>query len=264
MIEATNMIEVFKSEDFGEIRTLNINGEPWFVAKDIAEVLGYTNPTKAMQDHVEQEDATFNESLKLSRQSGAWLINESGLYSLVLSSKLPTAKKFKRWVTSEVLPSIRKHGMYAVEELLSNPDFAIKTFTALKEEREKRLMLEEKIEADKPLVEFANHVSNASNLIDIGTLAKIAKDEHIDFGRTRLFDWLRENGYLMSSAGNKNQPYQKYVEQGLFKVREYTYTTPYGDKVGTKTMVTGKGQMFFIEKLRALFGTKAETVSENN
>lgn len=264
MSETTNMIEVFKNEDFGEIRTLDIDGEPWFVGKDITDVLSYTNPTKAMQDHVDPEDMTFNESLKLSRQSGAWLINESGLYSLVLSSKLPTAKKFKRWVTSEVLPSIRKHGMYAAEELLSNPDFAIRTFTALKEEREKRLMLEEKIETDKPLVEFANHVSNASNLIDIGTLAKIAKDEHIDVGRTRLFDWLRENGYLMSSGGGKNQPYQKYIEQGLFKVREYTYTTPCGNKVGTKTMVTGKGQMFFVEKLRSLFGTKAEEVSENN
>lgn len=105
-------VKIFNNEEFGSIRTLTINGEPWFVGKDIAEKLGYTNPTKAMQDHVDDEDMTFNETLKLSRQQGAWLINESGLYSLVLSSKLPNAKKFKHWVTSEVLPSIRKYEVY--------------------------------------------------------------------------------------------------------------------------------------------------------
>jgi len=157
-------------------------------------------------------------------------------------------------VFDEVLPTIRKTGSDSIERkpdsyMIDDP---IQRAQRWIEEETERQQLRDKIEADKPLVEFADHVSNASNLIDIGTLAKIARDERIDMGRTRLFDWLRDNGYLMSAPGSKNQPYQKYIEQGLFKVREYTYKTPYGDKVATKTMVTGKGQMFFIEKLRKL------------
>lgn len=105
-------------------------------------------------------------------------------------------------------------------------------------------------------MEFADHVSNTTNLLDIGELAKLAKKENINIGRTRLFEWLRDNDYLMSSTGHKNQPYQKYIEQGLFKLREYTYTTPYGEQAGLKTYVTGKGQIYFIEKLRQIFGNK--------
>lgn len=264
MSEAMNMVEAFKNEEFGEVRTLIEGDKILFCASDVAKALGYTNSRKAISDHckgVTKRDTPTNGGLQMLSY-----IYEGDIYRLIAHSKLPSAEKFERWVFDEVLPTIRMHGAYltpeTIEKALLTPDFLIKLAQRLKEEQEMRQKLEEKVEADKPLIEFANHVSNASNLIDIGTLAKIAKDEHIGIGRTRLFDWLRESGYLMSAPGSKNQPYQKYIEQELFKVREYTYTTPYGDKVGTKTMVTGKGQMFFIEKLRSLFGTKTELVNE--
>ena len=267
MSETMNMVEVFKNEEFGEVRTLIEGGKVLFCASDAAKALGYARPNDAVQAHclatVKRRSTIYG-----SREQEINFIPEGDVYRLIVHSKLPSAEKFERWVFDEVLPTIRMHGAYmtpeTIEKALLTPDFLIKLAQRLKEEQEMRQKLEEKVEADKPLVEFANHVSNASNLIDVGTLAKIAKDEHIDVGRTRLFDWFRDNGYLMSAPGNKNQPYQKYIEQGLFKVREYTYTTPYGDKVGTKTMVTGKGQMFFIEKLRGLFGTKIELVNEDN
>lgn len=119
----TNEIKIFENEEFGSVRTMEINGEPYFVGKDVAKILGYTNPTKAMQDHIDEDDMTFNETLKLSRQSGAWLINESGLYSLILSSNLPNAKKFKHWITSDVLPTIRKTGGY-----IANSDMMVNTY----------------------------------------------------------------------------------------------------------------------------------------
>lgn len=265
MTETTNMVEVFKNEEFGEVRTIVEGDKVLFCASDVAKALGYARPNDAVQAHclaaVKRRSTIYG-----NREQEINFIPEGDVYRLIVRSKLPAAEKFERWVFDEVLPTIRIHGAYmtpdTIEKVLLTPDFVIKLAQQLKEEQEMRKKLEEKIETDKPLVEFANHVSNASNLIDIGTLAKIANDEHIDMGRTRLFDWLRENGYLMASDENRNKPYQKYIEQGLFKVREYTYTTPYGNKVGTKTMVTGKGQMYFIEKLRSLFGSRAELVNE--
>lgn len=266
MTETTNMVEVFKNEEFGEVRTLVEGDRVLFCASDVAKALGYANAHDAIVRHCRASvKRTTPVSGKIQEIN---FIPEGDVYRLIIRSKLPSAEKFERWVFDEVLPTIRIHGAYmtpeTIEKVLLTPDFVIKLAQQLKEEQEMRKKLEEKIETDKPLVEFANHVSNASNLIDIGTLAKIANDEHIDMGRTRLFDWLCENGYLMVSDGNRNKPYQKYIEQGLFKVCEYTYTTPYGNKVGTKTMVTGKGQMYFIEKLRSLFGSKTELVNECN
>lgn len=252
MAEATNMVEVFKNEEFGEIRTLVEGDKVLFCASDVAKALGYANSRKAISDHckgVTKRDTPTNGGLQMLSY-----IYEGDIYRLIAHSKLPSAEKFESWVFDEVLPTIRKTGSYSIERkpdsyMIDDP---IQRAQRWIEEETERQQLRDKIEADKPLVEFADHVSNASNLIDIGTLAKIARDEHIGMGRTRLFDWLRDNGYLMSSPGSKNQPYQKYIEQGLFKVREYIYHTPYGDKVATKTMITGKGQMFFIEKLRKL------------
>lgn len=268
MAEVTNMVEVFKNEEFGEIRTLTEGDRVLFCASDVAKALGYANSRKAISDHckgVTKRDTPTNGGLQMLSY-----IYEGDIYRLIAHSKLPSAEKFERWVFDEVLPMIRKTGGYVADE-----DLFVETYLPFSDDNTKmlfKLTLEtvqqlngiirkqtKQIEDERPLVEFANHVSNASNLIDIGTLAKIAKDENIDIGRTRLFDWLRDNGYLMDSPSNKNQPYQKYIEQGLFKVRECTYKTPYGDKVGTKTMVTGKGQMYFIEKLRKTFATKAET-----
>ena len=172
----TNGIQVFSNQEFGSIRTIEIDDIIYFVGKDVCEVLGYTNPSKALADHVDEYDKLNNESLSSLGQRGGWLINESGLYSLILSSKLPTAKKFKSWITSEVLPTIRKHGAYMTEETLekalTSPDFLIQLATKLKEEKEKNVKLEAKIEEDKPKVKYHDDVINTGNLIITTNIAK--------------------------------------------------------------------------------------------
>lgn len=227
---------------------MEISGEPWFVGKDVAEVLGYSNPQKAVRDHIDDEDKTVNDSFTVNGTQGV-LINESGLYSLILSSKLPTAKAFKRWVTSEVLPSIRKHGLYAKEELLDNPDIAIAAFKALKEEREARKALEAENKQMQPLALFAKSVSASHTSILIGELAKLIKQNGVNIGQKRLFDWLREQGFLMKSGSSKNMPTQRSMEQGLFEIKESSYINSEGVTVVTKTTkVTGKGQIYFVNK----------------
>lgn len=175
------------------------------------------------------------------------IINESGLYSLILSSKLPNAKRFKRWVTSEVLPAIRKTGMYAKEELLENPDLAIQAFQQLKEEREKRKLLESKVEEQKPKVLFADSVESSESSILIGDLAKLIKQNGHDIGQNRLFEWLRTNDYLIKGGERKNMPTQKSMDMKLFEVKERTVNNPDGSiRVTKTTKVTGKGQIYFI------------------
>ncbi len=247
-------LQIFRNESFGEIRTLNIDGEPWFVGKDVADILGYTNTPKAIRDHVDDEDK-LTERIVLSGQNReVILINEGGLYSLILSSKLPSAKQFKRWVTNEVLPSIRKHGIYATaetaERLLNDPDFMIRTFTVLKEEREKNVALQNKIEQDKPKVLFADAVSTAKTSILVGELAKLLKQNGVEIGGTRLFAWLRENGYLIKRNGTDyNMPTQYSMELGLFEIKETSITHSDGHVTVQKTpKVTGKGQAYFVNK----------------
>ena len=178
-------------------------------------------------------------------------------YPIEVQERIEKIHKFKRWVTSDVLPSIRKHGAYmtdqTLEKALLSPDFLIQLATELKAEKDRRIAAENKIQADEPKVAFAERVADTSSLIDIGLLSKLAKDENINIGRNKLFAWLRENEFLQDSEYHKNEPYQKYVNQGIFEVKEYTYTTPYGEKCGTKTYVTGKGQIYIIEKLRKTF-----------
>lgn len=242
-----NELKIFKNSEFGEIRTVEIGGEPWFVGKDVAEILGYANPSKALSDHVDEEDKLNNESLLSLGQRGGWLINESGLYSLILSSKLQNAKAFKRWVTSEVLPSIRKHGLYAKDELLDNPDIAIAAFKALKEEREARKALEAENKQMQPLALFAKSVSASDTSILIGDLAKLLKQNGYDTGQKRLFEELRQRGFLMKSGSSRNLPTQKSMELGLFEVKESTINNPDGSVRVTKTTkVTGKGQVYFV------------------
>lgn len=249
-----NELQIFESPEFGQVRTVVIENEPWFVGKDVANILGYANTKDAISSHVEEDDKTIiqrseNTTLEIPNR-GLTFINESGLYSLIFSSKLPNAKKFKRWVTSEVLPTIRKHGMYATEELLDNPDVAIAAFTALKAEREKRKLLEAKVEADKPKVIFAEAVDASQTSILVGDLAKLLKQNGINTGQKRLFEWLRANGYLISRKGNDyNSPTQKSMELGLFEIKERTINNPDGSIRITKTpKVTGKGQVYFINK----------------
>ena len=245
-----NEIKVFDNPEFGKVRTMEINGEPYFVGKDVAEILGYTKARNAIASHVDSEDkkdAPIQGDLGGTQEMT--VINESGLYSLILSSKLPKAKEFKRWVTSEVLPSIRKHGAYAVDELLNDPEFAIKTFTALKEERLRSKRLSEQIEADKPKVIFADSVSAAKSSILIGDLAKILKQNGVNIGQNRLFEWFRQNGFLIKSGSSKNMPTQKAAEMGLFEVKVSTVNNPDGSIRETKTTkVTGKGQVYFVNK----------------
>lgn len=233
-----------------EVRTVTVNNIPYFVGKDVTDILGYQNPSKALADHVDSEDKLNNKTLASLGQRGGWLINESGLYSLILSSKLPQAKEFKRWVTSEVLPTIRKNGMFATDELLDNPDFAIATLQKLKEEREAKKMLEAQIEADRPKVLFADAVSASHTSILVGELAKLLKQNGVEVGATRLFSWLRNHGYLIKRKGRDwNMPTQKSVELGLIRVKETSITHSDGHITVNKTpLVTGKGQQYFINK----------------
>lgn len=247
-----NDIQVFNNPEFGEIRTVEINNEPWFVGKDIAVILGYSNPQKAIRDHVDEDDRTVNDSFTVNGTAIS-LINESGLYSLVLSSKLPTAKKFKRWVTSEVLPSIRKHGAYmtpeTLEKMVLTPDFGIRLLTELKAEQDKRKALEATVEEQKPHVLFSNAVSASKTTILIGALAKLLKQNGIDIGQNRLFEWLRRHGYLVKHGDSRNMPTQRAMEMGLFEVKESCHLNSNGCNVITKTtVVTGKGQCYFINR----------------
>lgn len=248
-----NNLQVFKNDQFGEIRTVEIGGEPWFVGKDVAERLGYERPTKAIQDHVDAEDIDeipIRDSI--GRMQNSPIINESGLYSLVLSSKLPTAKQFKRWITSEVIPSIRKHGAYmtpeTIEKVLLNPDTIINLASQLKSEREKRIALEGKVEEDKPKVIFADAVSTAKNSILIGELAKLLKQNGVEMGQNRLFKWLREHGFLIKREGlDYNMPTQRSMELGLFEIKETAITHADGHISISKTpKVTGRGQQYFV------------------
>lgn len=246
-------IQIFNSKEFGEIRAIELNGSPWFVGKDVALALGYTNPQKAVRDHVDEDDKGVNETFTPGGKQELAVINESGLYSLVLSSKLPSAKKFKHWVTSEVLPTIRRHGAYMTEEALekaiTSPDFLIKLATNLKEEKEKRLEAERQIEADRPKVTFANAVNVSKDGMLLGMLAKLLHQNGVDIGQKRLFQWMRDKGYLMKNGTDKNMPTQKSRELGLFKVKERAIDNPDGSvRLTRTTLVTGKGQEYFINK----------------
>lgn len=253
-----NKLQVFKNEEFGEIRTLEIDGEPYFVGKDVASILGYKEPRSAVSKKVDEEDRGVSKIATPSGTQEMTVINESGLYSLILSSKLPTAKKFKRWVTSEVLPSIRKHGAYMTEETIekaiTNPDFLIRLATELKNEKEQRRLLEEEKKINAPKVIFADAVNVSKTNITIGSLVKLLKQNGIQVGRNRLFDWLRENNYLISKGSDKNMPTQRSMEMGLFEVKEGTICKPNGEVTLTKTTtVTGKGQQYFINRILKAF-----------
>lgn len=246
-----NEIFNFRGQD---VRTVIINNEPYFVGKDVAEILGYTNSRQALKNHVDEDDKGVSKCDTPGGKQDLVIINESGLYSLILSSKLPQAKEFKRWVTSEVLPTIRKHGMFATDELLDNPDFAIATLQKLKEEREAKKLLEATIEEQKPKVIFSDAVSASHTSILVGEFAKIMRQNGADMGQNRMFAWLRENGYLISRKGSdRNMPTQKSMELGLFEIKETTINHSDGHISISKTpKITGKGQLYFTEKILSI------------
>lgn len=248
-----NNISTFRNPAFGSVRTVSIDNEPYFVGKDVAEILGYERPTDAVRKRVDPDDRGV---AKMETPSGAQemtIINESGLYSLILSSKLPKAKEFKRWVTSEVLPTIRKTGGYVnntaqfVDSYFGQLNLEQKHALTLMFDESKRMS--EQLKEQAPKVLFANAVETAHTSILIGDLAKIIKQNGVDIGQKRLFEWMRQNGYLIKGGSSKNMPTQRSMDQELFEVKETTINNPDGSVRVTKTTkVTGKGQTYFINK----------------
>lgn len=249
---------VFESNEFGQIRTITMDGEVYFVGKDVAEKLGYADAFGALKKHVDDEDKQNCRNDSFDSPRGMTVINESGLYSLILSSKLESAKRFKRWVTSEVLPSIKKTGSYKVPDVLpsymiENPAERARRWADEMEANQGEIRaLAADNEAMKPKAVFADAVSASKTSINVGDLAKLLHQNGIDIGQKRLFGWLRGNGWLMKGGTSKNLPTQKGMEQGLFEIKEGTYIDGHGVNVTTKTpKVTGKGQIYFVNKFLA-------------
>ena len=247
-------LQVYKNAEFGSVRTTTIGGQPYFVGKDVAGILGYSNTRKALIDHVDEEDkddVTIRDAI--GRNQTMTAINESGLYSLILSSKMPSAKKFKRWVTNEVLPAIRKHGLYATDDLIANPDLAIAAFTALKVEREKNKELmaavaigQQQIAEMKPKATYYDVVLKCRDAVNISVIAK-------DYGWSamRMNEHLHEKG-IQFKQGDIWLLYQKYAPNGYTKTNTHIYEDSKGiqhTKVHTKW--TQKGRLFIYEQLKA-------------
>ena len=259
-----NDLKIYENKEFGEIRTVNIDGEPWFVGKDVAEILGYSNTKDAISTHIDEDDRTVIQRSHFPTfdipTRGLTLINESGLYSLILGSKLPNAKRFKRWVTSEVLPSIRKNGGYiAGQETMTDDELMARALQVAQNKIQER---DKQIKTMKPKAIFADAVAASHTSILVGELAKILKQNGVNIGQNRLYEWLRENGYLIK--GNKrtdrNAPTQRSMDMGLFEVKISTVVNSDGSVRETRTTkVTGKGQQYFINKFLTK-GGKEENV----
>ena len=265
-----NDIQIFNNPQFGSVRTTGTPEEPWFCATDVCKALGYANGRKATADHVDEGDVAKCDT-PTTNQFGSDVItqmtyvNESGLYALIFGSKLPAAKAFKKWVTSEVLPSIRKTGQYGISQRglslpnFSNPAEAARAWADMFEKahtlevktQQQELAIEakdKKIEEDKPKVAFADAVTSSSSCCLIGELAKVLAQNGYKIGQNRLFEWLRQHHYLGSKGEYYNMPYQKYIEQGIFKLSQKTFSQGASMKVGVTTVVTTKGQQYFINK----------------
>ena len=247
-----NEIQVFSNAELGEVRTTVIDGEVMFVGKDVAEILGYQNGSKALADHVDEEDKLNNDSLSSLGQRGGWLINESGLYSLILSSKMPNAKKFKRWVTAEVLPAIRKHGVYAVDEVLQNPDVLIQALTELKKEREEKAKLKETVAVqNQQITEMtpkAGYYDVVLNCKDVISTTEIAKD--YGWSAKKMNAYLHEKK-IQFKQGKIWLLYQKYSKQGLTSTKTSVYNGSDGlSHSSIHTYWTQKGRLFIYELLK--------------
>lgn len=249
-----NELKIFENEQFGSIRTVEIDSTPYFVGKDVAEIFGYVNPTKAIREKVDDEDKLMSKMDTSFGSKDTYIINESGLYSLILSSKLPKAKEFKRWVTSEVLPAIRKHGVYAVDEVLENPDMLISALQALKEEKAKAKRLtetlavqEQQIAELQPKASYYDVVLNCKDLVSVTEIAK-------DYGKSAkwLNEKLHELGIQFKQGGKIWLLYQKYAEKGYTSTKTQTYNGNDGE-IHTKvhTYWTQKGRLFIYDCLKA-------------
>ena len=233
-------IQIFENKEFGKVRTLELNNEPWFVGKDVAEILGYSQPSVTISKKVEIEDKGVSKMETPGGTQDVVIINESGLYSLILSSKIPTAKKFKRWVTSEVLPSIRKNGGYiAGQETLSDEELMAKALMVAQRTIENK---NKQIAELKPKVDFYNDVTGSTDTIDIAGVAKVLNVPNM--GRNKLFAFLREKKIL----NNRNEPYQCFVDKGYFRQVESKWEHEGTIHINLKTVVFQKG-LDFIRKL---------------
>ena len=271
-----NEITIFENPEFGKVRTFVFDDEPWFVGKDVCNFFADSNHNRTLSRLDEQDKRTVEIKDSLGRNQNIIAINESGLYTLLFAMqpqkankdgeqyaypietqrRIEKIKRFKRWVTHEVLPSIRKHGMYAADELLNNPDLMIRIITELKEEREMRKLAQaETVRLEKenakmlPKVQFADAVSASKTSILVGEMAKILKQNGVDMGQNRFFDWLRGNGYLMQSGSSKNLPTQRSMDMGLFEIRESTQVLSDGSvRINKTPKILPKGQIYFVNK----------------
>lgn len=240
-------VQIFTNGTFGNVRVVIDGDKTLFCGSDISKSLGYARPADAITAHC--KGVCVLPTPSAGGVQNTKFISEGDVYRLITHSKLPAAEQFEHWVFDEVLPSIRKHGLYAVDELLADPDVAIKAFTALKEEREKRKAFELKVMEDAPKVLFANAVETARNSILIGDLAKILRQNGVKTGQKRLFEFLRKEEYLMKQGTSYNMPTQKAMELGLFEVKERTIKNSDGSTMLVRTtMVTGHGQTYFVNK----------------
>ena len=244
-----NELTVFENEKFGKVRVIIESEKPYFNLNDVCEILGLKNP-RDVKTRLNQKGVVISDTPTKSGIQQMNYIDESNFYKCIFRSNKPEAEAITEWVTGEVLPAIRKTGMYVTDELLNNPDLAIKAFTRLKEEQEKRMRLEKEIEEQAPAVAFANSLTVSKDCILVRELSKILKQNGIDVGETRLFEWLRQNGYLISKVGSDwNLPTQKSMNLGLFVIKEGTrMSTTEGSKITKTPKVTGKGQKYFLNK----------------
>lgn len=252
-------IQVFTNSQFGKIRAIDIDGEIGFFGSDLCNILG--TDTRDLKSILDSDQFVNVDTIHIGNHGGKkpLIVNESGFYSVVLKSRKPQAKPFQKWVTGEVLPSIRKHGGYLtpqkIEEVLTDPDTIIQLATTLKEEQARRKALEAENQVMQPKALFADAVAASHTSILVGELAKLLKQNGVDIGQNRLFKWLRENGYLMKTGSSYNMPTQRSMEQELFEVKETSITHSDGHITVQKTpKVTGKGQQYFINR----FLTKGE------
>lgn len=250
-----NKLEIFKNDEFGEIRTTEENGKMLFCGNDVARALGYSDTAKAMKQHCKKDGWVIRPVMdNRGRTQQAKFINEGNLYRLITHSKLPNAEKFESWVFDEVLPSIRKTGGYIYgEEIMNEDQLIMATMNVLNKKIEKLQIENSKqtqlIEEQKPKVLFADSVCASESSVLIGELAKILKQNGIDIGQNRLFHWLRENGFLIKSGESKNLPTQKGMNLELFEIKERTHFNPDGSSILTRTTkITPKGQIYFINK----------------
>ncbi|WP_352416470.1 phage antirepressor [Oscillibacter ruminantium] len=238
-------IKIFENEEYGQVRTLLIDGEPWFVGKDVAEILAYTNTAKAIRDHVDEEDKLI-ERIVLSGQRRAIIcINESGLYSLIFASKLPTAKKFKRWVTGEVLPSIRKHGAYitmpTLEEIMANPDSLELLLNQLLAETQKNKELEQQLTVLAPKVEYYDRLIETEMLTNLRITA-----HELGIKPMAFTQFLLDNKYVYRDTHQKVLPYQPYVHEGVFVIKDFRKNGFHGKQ----TLITVYGKLHLLTELK--------------